>query len=139
MSGLGFIATMIMSATVSGLVAASAYSQSGVTRRIERPRDPVLEVTAKHNLEVAKYYITKRKAYQGGLDRLLEIKETYADFSRMDEVLWLIGEASLKLDKRDEAANSLKKLLKDFPGSELAQKARERLAEMKVSIDEAKP
>ena len=121
---------------IGSLLAAGAYSQSGVTRRIEQPRDPALELTAKHNLEVARYYITKRKAYQGGLDRLLEITETYADFSRMDEVLFLIGDASLKLDKRDDAVRALKKLLKDFPDSEMAKRARERLAEMKVSIDE---
>ncbi len=123
---------------ITGLLTVAAFSQSGVTRRIEQPRDPALEMTAKHNLEVARYYITKRKAYKGALDRLLEITDTYPDFSRMDEVLLLIGEANLKLDKPDDAANAFKKLLKDFRDSELAQKARERLEEMKVPIDEPK-
>ena len=130
------ISKSIAVVVMGSLLAAGAYSQSGVTRRIEQPRDPALELTAKHNLEVARYYITKRKAYQGGLDRLFEITETYAEFSRMDEVLILIGEASLKLDKRDDAVKAFKKLLKEFPDSEPAKRARERLAEMKVSIDE---
>ena len=134
MSAIRLIATIV----ITGLLAAAAASQSGVTRRIEQPRDPALEMTAKHNLEVARYYITKRKAYRGALDRLLEIIDTYADFSRMDEVLLLIGEANLKLDKQEDAGNAFKKLLKDFPDSGLAKKARERLDEMKVPMGEPK-
>lgn len=111
----------------------------GVTRRVEQPRDPALELTAKHNLEVAKYYLIRKKAYSGALDRLLEIVETYGEFSRIDEVFFLIGEANQKLHKDDESVKYFKKLLKEFPDSEFSKKARERLTEMKIAPDDSKP
>ena len=57
-------------------------------------------MAAKHNLDVARYYLTKRKAYDGARDRLQEIIETYPDFSRMDEVVFLMGEAHRSLGRR---------------------------------------
>jgi TolA-binding protein len=76
--------------------------------------------------------LTKRKAYEGARDRLQEIIDTHPDFSRMDEVLFLMGEANLKLAKNDKAAGYYDKLLKSYPDSEFAKKARVRLDELKV-------
>jgi outer membrane protein assembly factor BamD (BamD/ComL family) len=111
--------------------ASAAYGQGAVRGRIEPPRDETLEIKAKHNLDVAKYYITRRKAYDGARDRLQEIIETYPDFSRMDEVIYWMGELHLKLDKKEQAADYYNKLLKVYPESELAKKARARLDELK--------
>jgi outer membrane protein assembly factor BamD (BamD/ComL family) len=98
---------------------------------LEAPRDRETEAAAKHNLDVARYYITRRKAYTGALDRLKEIVETYPEFSRIDEVVFWIGEANLKLNRREVAAEYYNKLLKDYSGSEFAKKAQERLNELK--------
>ena len=91
----------------------------------------MLEINAKHNLTVARYYLTKRKAYEGALDRLQEIIDTHPGFSRMDEVLYLMGEANLKLNKPEQAANYYNRLLKEYPDSEYLKKAREKLEKMK--------
>jgi len=90
-------------------------------------------MTAKHNLTVARYYLEKRKAYTGARDRLQEIMDSYADFSRMDEVLFLMGEVHYKLNKADKAGEFYSKMLKDFPSSEFARRARERLVELKIN------
>ena len=128
MYGMKFIARIFLFA-----VAATSVSAQGPARgRIEPPRDEAMEVQAKHNLEVARWYITKRKAYEGALDRLQEIVDTYADFSRMDEVVFLMGEANLKLGKNDKAADFYNKLLKIYPDSEFVKKTRARLDELKV-------
>ncbi|MCI0487472.1 MAG: tetratricopeptide repeat protein [Blastocatellia bacterium] len=110
-----------------------AAQQTG--KRLEPIRDPALETFAKHNLEVARWNITRRKAFEGARDRLQEIIDTYPDFSRMDEVLYWMGEAHLKLNKNEEAVDYYKKLLKEYPGSEFTEKARARLAELKVEPD----
>ena len=123
-------ALMIVAVVVSGLT--NAIAQQGPSRGpVEGPRDEEKEIFAKHNLEVARYYITRRKAYQGALDRLKEIIDAHPDFSRMDEVLYWMGEANVKLDKRDTATDLFEKLLKDFPGSEFAKKTKIRLEELK--------
>jgi TolA-binding protein len=111
--------------------AAGVHAQGSARGRLDANRDPIMETNARHSLEVARWYLTKRKAYEGARDRLQEIVDTYPEFSRMDEVVYLLGEANLKLNKSDKASEHYEKLLKDFPGSEFAKKARERLKELK--------
>ena len=138
MHGMKFIARIFLCAVVAtSAFATSAFATSALALgpargRIEPPRDEAMEVQAKHNLEVARWYITKRKAYEGAIDRLQEIIDTYADFSRMDEVVFLMGEANLKLGKKDKAEDFYNKLLKVYPDSEFAKKTRARLDELKV-------
>jgi outer membrane protein assembly factor BamD (BamD/ComL family) len=120
------IALMIVAACLTGAQA------QGPGKPMERPRNPAMETAARHNLDVARWYLVKRKAYEGARDRLQEIIDTYPDFSRMDEVVFLMGEAHLKLKKNEKASDYYNKLLKDYPGSEFAKKARERLDEMKT-------
>ena len=127
MSGVKcFIAILIFALTgTTGLT-------QGPGKPIEGPRDPAKEIAAKHNLEVARWSLTKRKAYEGARDRLQEIIETHPDFSKMDEVVFLMGEVYMKLGKKAEAADYYNKLLKDYESSEFAKKARVRLDELKA-------
>jgi outer membrane protein assembly factor BamD (BamD/ComL family) len=113
-------------------IAGAASAQGPARGRIEPTRDETLEIAAKHNLEIARWYLTKRKAYEGARDRLQEIIDTYPDFSRMDEVLFLTGEVHLKLGKGEKAGEFYNKLLKTYPDSEFVKKARARLDELKI-------
>ena len=96
---------------------------------LEMPRNPEMEREAKHNLDVAKFYM-KKKAYKPVTDRLLEILYVYPQFSRYDEVLSMLGEAFLKLDDKAEAAKHYKELVDKFPESPFAKEAKKRLAEL---------
>jgi outer membrane protein assembly factor BamD (BamD/ComL family) len=98
-------------------------------------RDPEMEVTQKHNLQVARWYLTKRKAYEGARDRLQEILDQDPEFSQIDEVIYLLGETNEKLRKPEIASTYYKKLIKDYPGSQFVKKARERLADLKLPAD----
>jgi len=108
-----------------------AHAQGAARGKIDPARDPIMETDATHSLDVARWYLTKRKAYEGARDRLQEIVDTYPGFSRMDEVVFLLGEANLKLNKPEKAAEFYEKLVKNFEGSEFVKKARERLKEIK--------
>ena len=111
----------------------AALAQGPARGPISQPRDETLELTAKHNLSVARYYLEKRKAYKGALDRLQEIMDSYAEFSRMDEVLFLMGEANYKLNQADKAGEFYNRVLKVYPSSEFNKRARERLTELKIA------
>jgi outer membrane protein assembly factor BamD (BamD/ComL family) len=127
-------ATLTTLAIAFLLCAASGVHAQGSARgRLDAARDPIAETNAKHSLDVARWYLTKRKAYGGARDRLQEIVDIYPEFSRMDEVFYLLGEANYKLDENEKASEQYEKLLKQFPGSEFAKKARERLKELKPS------
>src|SRR5689334_2990961 len=95
---------------VPGRAAAQGSLQQ---QQLELPRNPEMEREAKHNLDVAKYYM-KRKAYKAVTDRLLEIFYVYPQFSRYDEVLSMLGDAFLKLDDKAEAAKHYQELVDKF-------------------------
>ena len=130
MSGMKLFATTLIF-VVAAFGGVTGHAQ-GPGKPIEAPRDAVKEIAAKHNLEVARWNLTKRKAYEGARDRLQEIIDTYPDFSRIDEVVFLMGEVFLKLGKTENAVDYYNKLLKDYPASEFAKKTRARLDELKV-------
>jgi outer membrane protein assembly factor BamD (BamD/ComL family) len=133
MSGMKLFATTLIFALTFAAVSNSASMTQGPVKPLEGPRDAAKEIAAKHNLEVARWNLTKRKAYEGARDRLQEIIDTYPDFSRMDEVVFLMGEVFLKLGKNEVAVDYYKKLLKDYSSSEFAKKTQARLDELKVS------
>ncbi len=60
-------------------------------------RDPDLEKDSLHNLEVARHYFKLKKAYVAALQRCEEIKAGNPNFSKIDEVLFIAGESSLRL------------------------------------------
>ena len=132
MSGVKcFIAMLIFALTLSALTGTTGLTQ-GPGKPMEVPRDAAKEIAAKHNLDVARWSLTKRKAYEGARDRLQEIIDTHPDFSRMDEVVFLMGEVYMRLGKKPEATDYYNKLLKDYESSEFAKKARARLDELKA-------
>ena len=132
MSGVKcFIAMLIFALTLSAPTGTTGLTQ-GPGKPMEAPRDAAKEIAAKHNLDVARWNLTKRKAYEGARDRLQEIIDTHPDFSKMDEVVFLMGEIYLRLGKKPEATDYYNKLLKDYESSEFAKKARSRLDELKA-------
>ena len=79
-------------------------SQSNVARGpIEEPRDRELEKEAFHNLEVARFYVKKKK-WVAARSRLQEVVAKNPNFAGIAEVYFLLGEVYLKTDERDLAA-----------------------------------
>jgi outer membrane protein assembly factor BamD (BamD/ComL family) len=121
-----------------------ASAQQGVGRGpVSAPRDPELEKTSLHNLEVARYYFKRKpdKAdKQNSLERLnkavesrlLEILDTQPDFSKVDEVYYLLGEVYYRWEQPEKAAEFLGKVVKEFPDSEFFQGAKKRLEELQA-------
>ncbi len=60
-------------------------------------RDAELEKDSLHNLEVARHYFKQKKAYLAALRRCEEIDAGNPNFAKMDEVLYIAGESSLRL------------------------------------------
>jgi tetratricopeptide (TPR) repeat protein len=78
----------------------------------------VLENIAKHHFFIAKYYLQKSEEGKGGLKgaqaRLREIAEKYPQFSKMDEVLFLLVKAYLFEKETDEAQKYYRRILDEF-------------------------
>src|SRR5712691_11283049 len=82
------------------LVCASGACAQGAAKTGPDPstiRDPDLEKDSLHNLEVARHYFKRKKAYVAAIKRCEEIIAGNPNFAKMDEVLLIAGESSLWL------------------------------------------
>ena len=75
----------------------SVFAQKQIKPQIQR--DPILELDANHNLEVAQQYFKTKKAYKAVLMRFEETFAAYPEFSKMDEFLYLAGMSSYYLSE----------------------------------------
>lgn len=75
----------------------TASAQRNVVQAIDR--DPLLEIDAKHNLDVARQAFELKKAYKGVLLRFEETYAAYPDFSKIDEFLYYAGMSSYYLSE----------------------------------------
>lgn len=85
-------------ATISVLASASfgqGRAKTGPDPSVIRDAD--LEKDSLHNLEVARHYFKQKKAYLAALKRCEEIDASNPNFARMDEVLLIAGESSMRL------------------------------------------
>jgi TolA-binding protein len=120
------ILVTVMGAGSHSVAAAPLAQRAPITS----PVDPEVERQAKHDLETAKFYFSRRKAYAGAKDRLLEVAAAYPEFTRIDEVYFLLGECFVKTDDPASARKFFEMLLDERPESEFAERAKKRLAEL---------
>ncbi len=122
----------------------AVYAQGGVRSGPDPStiRDPDLEKDSLHNLEVARHYFKLKKAYVAAIKRCEEIIAGNPNFAKIDEVLFIAGESSLRLAEskgkqkqskltpdqlRDEAREYLTQLAIDHPNSTFNKDAEEDL------------
>ena len=119
----------------------SARAQGNAKQGPDVVRDPDLEKDSLHNLEVARHYFKLKKAYIAALQRCEEILAGNPVFSKIDEVLFMAGESSLRLaenrgrqaskvtsDKlRADARDYLSQLVNGYPDSSFRRQADEDL------------
>lgn len=103
----------------------------------------VQENLAMHNLQVARFYYARNEHGNGGLkgaqSRLREIVEKYPFFSYMDEVLYRLGDLYVQEEEPDEAAKYYQQVVRDWPNSEYAEKAKDQLTKIGAAIPDPDP
>ncbi len=118
-----------------------ARAQGNAKQGPDVVRDADLEKDSLHNLEVARHYFKLKKAYVAALQRCEEIIAGNPVFSKIDEVLYMAGESSLRLaenkgkqaskvtsDKlREDARDYLSQLVNGYPDSSFRKQAEEDL------------
>ncbi len=89
------------------------------------------EEDAEKNLLAGNAYLKmfrlKGKGLRGAQSRFLNIVDKYPNYSKMDEVLFLLGETYLLEKKYDEAKKYYQKLIKSFPKSTYTKEAKEKI------------
>ena len=135
----GFLTILALSFALF-ISAPTSYGQgaakTGPTSAVLRDAD--LEKDSLHNLEVARHYFKLKKAYVAAIKRCEEIDAGNPNFAKMDEVLFIAGESSLRLaenrgkqkakektpdELRQDARVYLSRLVSDYPSSPFKQQA----------------
>src|SRR6476660_802085 len=114
---------IITLATALTICAAATFAQ-GRAKTGPDPatiRDAELEKDSLHNLEVARHYFKQKKAYLAALRRCEEIDAGNPNFAKMDEVLYMAGESSLRLAE----SGGVQKTKKVMPDAMLAKDKQE--------------
>ena len=83
---------------------------------------------AEHERLVGRFY-QKRKKYNAAIDRYRAVLDHYPQYTRTGQVLFDIGKCLLKVGNRPEAEEFFTRLFQDQPGSPLASKAKDLLAQ----------
>lgn len=103
----------------------------------------VQEELAEINLLIAQFYLSRFYDGRGGCDgaraRLNDILQRYTKYTRLDEVLSLLGKLNIRQGYLDDAASNYQRLIKDFPNSQYAGEAFIQLSVIEVMKLNQKP
>jgi outer membrane protein assembly factor BamD (BamD/ComL family) len=105
------------------LLAAPVAAQRGP---VTAPVDPEAEQRSAHNLDVGRQYF-KKKAWAGARGRLEEVVATHPEFTRIDEVYYMLGVVYFEMDEPKYAREMFEKLLDARPNSSYAKRAKQEL------------
>jgi outer membrane protein assembly factor BamD (BamD/ComL family) len=92
-----FVLLLLLVSMLSISMAAYGQGRAKTGPDLATIRDAELEKDSLHNLEVARHYFKLKKAYLAALKRCEEIDAGNPNFAKLDEVLYIAGESSLKL------------------------------------------
>jgi hypothetical protein len=113
-------------------VALQQCTSATVRSRLDRRLRTVQEEIALTHLAIAEVlpHADGIGLTTSALSRLLLIERDYPNFSRMDRVLFLMGDYSDRLGNAPDAANYFRRLIADYPRSSFTEQARKRLADL---------
>ena len=120
------------------------FPQTQLRQTVQQRLDDVQENLAMHNLQVAQFYYDARyKNHKGGLkgaqSRLLEVATKYPHFSYMAEVLYRLGATYIEEEEPDEAAKYFQQIVRNYPNSQYAEKAKDQLTAIGAQIPAPDP
>lgn len=132
--GVGVVTATLLLVTSAEVLTApppSPPQTRAIRGPLRDPRNPQLERAAAKNLEVAQFYLKKKK-WVAAENRLQRIVAEHPDFSQMAEVYYLLGEVYRQTKRRELAIELYRRVVEEFPEHEMAARARERLRQLGV-------
>jgi outer membrane protein assembly factor BamD len=120
------------------------YPQTTLRPIVEDRLREAQESLAMHSYQVGNFYLEPRyKRGKGGLkgaqSRFKEVIDKYPNFSLRDGVLFKLAYTYQQEEEPDEAAKYYQELLRNFPNSDYADKAKEQLSIIGAPIPDPDP
>jgi outer membrane protein assembly factor BamD len=120
------------------------YPQTNLRPIVEGHLVDAQENLAMHGYQIGNFYLEARyKGHKGGLkgaqSRYKEVLEKYPHFSLRDEVLFKLAYTFQQEEEPDEAAKFYQELLRNFPNSDYADKAKDQLSIIGAPVPDPDP
>ncbi|MBM3738108.1 MAG: outer membrane protein assembly factor BamD [Acidobacteria bacterium] len=116
------------------------FPNSKFAPRVQQLLRNIQEVIAEGEFRVGEFY-HKKGSFPSSANRLDNVVNTYPLYSHADRALWLSGDSYSRLGDRfrESAVKSWQRIVRDYPLSEYADRAKERLKEFEQEIPEPDP
>ena len=107
------------------------YPNSALKAEAEARRQDVLDRLARHEHIVARYYV-KRGSWNAAVQRLNFLIDTYPNYNDRAAAFYDLGNALTRLGRAGEARLYFERVVSEFPESDYADRAKQRLSEIKA-------
>ncbi len=116
------------------------YPNSKFAPQAQQMLRDIQEVLAGGEYQTGMFYFRKG-SYPAAANRLQYVADQYPLFSLADETLWQLADSYLKMGDRfeDKAVTAFTRIVKDYPLSDHADDAAQKLKEMNRPVPEADP
>jgi outer membrane protein assembly factor BamD len=119
------------------------FPQTSLRPEVELRLRETQELLGSHSFSIGNFYLDRYLRQvapnpKGAQSRYLETLK-YPHFSRLDKVLYLLGTTYVYEEEPDEAVKYFQRVLREFPESEFAEKAREQLDAIGAEKPQADP
>jgi outer membrane protein assembly factor BamD len=107
------------------------FPNTSLRKEVQIRLNEVQENLGMHTMQIGDFYYERNRQQKGGLkgaqSRYREILEKYPNFSYNARVLFRLGVTYQQEEEPDEAAKHFQRIVRDFPNSEYAERAKEQL------------
>ena len=116
----------------------SKYPKDPLAPKAEQRLRDVQEIIAEGDYRIGYFYYVKGDR-RAAAARLLAIAKRYPLYSRSDHVLWMLGDIFEKSEHREVASLYYGQIVKNYPLSDLAPGAKNKLVAFKVPVPQPDP
>ena len=116
----------------------SKYPKDPLARKAEQRLRDVQEIIAEGDYRIGYFYYVKGDK-RAAAARLTSIAKRYPLYSRSDKVQWMLGDIFEKSEHKEVASIYYGNILKNYPLSDLAADAKDKLVAFKVPVPQPDP
>jgi outer membrane protein assembly factor BamD len=114
------------------------YPNSPLISQAEQKLRDVQELLAEGDFRIARYYYVKGSLRASGA-RLLDLTSRYPLYSQADKANWMLGQVFERAEKGDVAARFYSRIVREYPLSDLAGDAKDRLVKLGFPVPQPDP
>src|SRR6202023_1907079 len=114
------------------------YPKDALAPKAEQRLRNVQEIIAEGDYRIGYFYYVKGDR-RAAAARLLAIAKRYPLYSKSDRVLWMLGDIFEKSEHKEIASIYYGNILKNYPLSDLAADAKDKLVAFKVPVPQPDP